>query len=102
MVRPRAHTQACRISGSGALRCICRSQARRRATASRARASTGVLASSVGRTRTAELATMRSEEHTSELQSLMRNSYAVRRLKKKIKALLSLEYSKQHDTFKRK
>src|SRR3546814_16765537 len=31
------------------------------------------------------LAVMRSEEHTSELQSLMRNSYAVFCLKKKIK-----------------
>src|SRR3546814_5851357 len=31
----------------------------------------------------------RSEEHTSELQSLMRTSYAVFCLKKKIKALLS-------------
>src|SRR3546814_7776459 len=32
----------------------------------------------------------RSEEHTSELQSLMRNSYAVFRLKKKLKSLLAL------------
>src|SRR3546814_10158194 len=35
------------------------------------------------RHRPAEFATVRSEEHTSELQSLMRNSYAVFCLKKK-------------------
>src|SRR3546814_1884073 len=37
-----------------------------------------------------DVASKRSEEHTSELQSLMRNSYAVFRLKKKIKL--------EHDT----
>src|SRR3546814_8963417 len=38
----------------------------------------------------------RSEEHTSELQSLMRNSYAVFCLKKKKHK--QLEYSKKHTT----
>src|SRR3546814_9272328 len=39
----------------------------------------------IGRPREADLRTKRSEEHTSELQSLMRNSYAVFCLKKKKK-----------------
>src|SRR3546814_2392591 len=40
----------------------------------------------------------RSEEHTSELQSLMRNSYAVFCLKKKKRQLHRQEYSRTKDT----
>src|SRR3546814_5650037 len=40
-----------------------------------------------------DLGELRSEEHTSELQSIMRNSYAVFCLKKKIK---KNKYSKDH------
>src|SRR3546814_4118243 len=40
----------------------------------------------------------RSEEHTSELQSLMRISYAVFCLKKKINSILTLTYSDIHST----
>src|SRR3546814_2388835 len=40
----------------------------------------------------------RSEEHTSELQSLMRISYAVFRLKRQIQALLDIEGNTTHDT----
>src|SRR3546814_5502782 len=43
------------------------------------------------------LAGSRSEEHTSELQSLMRISYAVFCLKKKKKTQKQKEYSKNHD-----
>src|SRR3546814_2729167 len=39
-----------------------------------------------------EVAARRSEEHTSELQSLMRNSYAVFCMKKKTQLLTSHEY----------
>src|SRR3546814_6891807 len=39
----------------------------------------------------------RSEEHTSELQSLMRNSYAVFCLKKKKKKNLTLEHEHTHE-----
>src|SRR3546814_1427452 len=45
----------------------------------------------------------RSEEHTSELQSLMRNSYAVFCLKKKIKKINMIKYltsSTQYTTMK--
>src|SRR3546814_6803175 len=41
---------------------------------------------------------VRSEEHTSELQSLMRNSYAVFCLKKKINTLLTLKQQTMHHT----
>src|SRR3546814_8494209 len=40
----------------------------------------------------------RSEEHTSELQSLMRNSYAVFCLKKKTKNKNNITYLKQQET----
>src|SRR3546814_7731142 len=39
---------------------------------------------------------LRSEEHTSELQSLMRISYAVFCLKKKTNKTTTLQYHKQH------
>src|SRR3546814_2237901 len=42
----------------------------------------------------------RSEEHTSELQSLMRNSYAVFCLKKKKKKNNQIKIKKQHQTTK--
>src|SRR3546814_4083765 len=41
---------------------------------------------------------IRSEEHTSELQSLMRISYAVFCLKKKKNVNISKEHTKQHNT----
>src|SRR3546814_4978386 len=47
----------------------------------------------------AEMADIRSEEHTSELQSLMRISYAVFCLKKKnndMKATINQSYNQQH------
>src|SRR3546814_7931743 len=44
---------------------------------------------------------MRSEEHTSELQSLMRNSYAVFCLKKKKKSIdLQLKHTQQNNIYK--
>src|SRR3546814_8040303 len=67
-----------------------RANARVRAIAARGRSSSGHSASNKGRTRSAHTAAhsatnrrSRSEEHTSELQSLMRISYAVFCLKTK-------------------
>src|SRR3546814_4073568 len=44
---------------------------------------------------------LRSEEHTSELQSLMRISYAVFCLKKKKKNKITIEYKQVEDTTRR-
>src|SRR3546814_5729147 len=49
------------------------------------RVRTGLLSVARGQGKTVLAALLRSEEHTSELQSLMRNSYAVFCLKKKTK-----------------
>src|SRR3546814_3027863 len=43
---------------------------------------------------------LRSEEHTSELQSLMRNSYAVFCLKKKLHQHMSISYTLLHMNYK--
>src|SRR3546814_6688143 len=45
------------------------------------------------RLRAGELQLLRSEEHTSELQSLMRSSYAVFCLKKKNRMIFYIEYT---------
>src|SRR3546814_10274494 len=56
----------------------------------RARRPCRTAGSARGRARAQDLAAARSEEHTSELQSLMRISYAVFCLKKKIHTSISL------------
>src|SRR3546814_9749095 len=45
-----------------------------------------------------DFAMLRSEEHTSELQSLMRNSYAVFCLKKQITLKIYIKYTTHHTT----
>src|SRR3546814_5460246 len=68
---------------------VCQSSRRRRATTRRDRRASALArkvrrsTGSAGQTRTARIRKQRSEEHTSELQSLMHISYAVFCLKKK-------------------
>src|SRR3546814_6516531 len=51
----------------------------------------------VGQGKSGPMEDVRSEEHTSELQSLMRNSYAVFCLKKKKRYKRSQSYNNTHD-----